>query len=558
MRGWWNRILLLLIVGMTVFSAWVAWPSEPDRYLPDAIPWPEGQGVPFNIFGKEIPLKLPTIEGGTFGVATLERREMSLGLDLRGGTRLVLEPVSGAEATEAQLEGALRVIERRVNAFGVAESEVTRLGNNRISVQLPGIEPDEAKEKIGRTGLLQFCEPLTDESGNVAIARAGVIQYQAQTCEPARNADGNIIVEGGEVEFAGWPPGSSGDPYATDSIVWTPATAEIDGVEKTLDGQFLRLGDIFVTTDPVLNRPILAFAWNGEGADISEQVTARLAAEGMPLANFLDGEPIRGEDGTILAPTVQSTITSQGQITGLSLADAQELSTLLSAGAFPVRLEVVQQQAVDATLGETAVRNSVIAGEVALLLIMLFMVLYYRVPGLIASLALVVYASLLLGIFKLWPITLTLAGVGAFVISVGMAIDANILIFERMKEELRVGRNIIVALEDGFNRAWSSIRDSNISTLITCGILYWFGNQFDEAAIKGFAIVLAIGVLVSMFSAIIVTRTFMRAVIGFRWLTRRTWLFVPDLPDDAGSDQRQAPAVAGGSDGQPRAGRRER
>ena len=333
-------------------------------------------------------------------------------------------------------------------------------------------------------------------------------------------------------------------------------------MERLLDGRFLRLGDIFVDFEPVLNRPVLAFAWNSEGAEISEQVTTRLAENRMPLANFLDGEPIRGEDGTILAPTVQGTITSQGQITGLSLNDAQDLSTLLSAGAFPVRLEVVQKQSVDATLGETAVRNSVIAGEIALLLIMLFMILYYRLPGLMASLALVVYSSLLLAIFKvglpgLGPITLTLAGVGAFVLSVGMAIDANILIFERMKEELRVGRNIIVALEDGFNRAWSSIRDSNVSTLITCAILYWFGNQFDESAIKGFAIVLAIGVLVSMFSAIVVTRTLMRFIVGSHRLTRHMWLFIPDLPKDAGRDQQPARAVAGGSNGQPPAGRRE-
>ncbi len=554
MQGWWNRILLLLIVGMTVFSVWAAWPSEPNRYLPDAIPWPEGKGI---------KLSVPTINGGTFGLTTLERREMRLGLDLRGGTRLVLEPVNfdEVENPEAALAGALRVIERRVNAFGVAESEVNILSNNRISIQLPGIDPDEAEEKIGRTGLLQFCEPLTDESGNVAIAREGVVQYQDQTCKPSR-VDGNIVVEGGVVEFAAWPPGSSGDPYVNDNIVWTPATAEIDGVERLLDGRFLRLGDIFVDFEPVLGRPVLVFGWNSEGADISEQVTTRLAEEQMPLANFLDGEPIRGEDGTILAPTVQSTITSQGQITGLSLNDAQDLSTLLSAGAFPVRLEVVQKQSVDATLGETAVRNSVIAGEVALLLIMLFMILYYRLPGLMASLALVVYSSLLLAIFKvglpgLGPITLTLAGVGAFVLSVGMAIDANILIFERMKEELRVGRNIIVALEDGFNRAWSSIRDSNVSTLITCAILYWFGNQFDESAIKGFAIVLAIGILVSMFSAIVVTRTFMRIIIGSRRLTRHMWLFVPDLPKDVQRDQQPARAVAGGSDGQPSARRKE-
>ena len=254
-------------------------------------------------------------------------------------TRLVLEPVEAADAD--RLDAAKEVIEQRMEAFGIGGGTV-EVEAGQLVVILPGIEPDEAKEKIGRTGLLQFCEPLTDEAGRVAIAREGVVQYQAQTCDPVRDADGNVIVEGGEVEFAAWPPGSAGAPYGSDSIVWTPATAAIDGVEKTLDGRYLR--DIFVTTEPILDRPVLAFGWNSEGAEISAQVTTRLAQNAMPLANFLDGEPIRSEDGTILAPIVQSTITSQGQITGLSLADAEWLSTLLSAGALAMQMEVVEAE----------------------------------------------------------------------------------------------------------------------------------------------------------------------------------------------------------------------
>ena len=180
---------------------------------------------------------------------------------------------------------------------------------------------------------------------------------------------------------------------------------------------------------------------------------------------------------------------------------------------------------------------------------MAFMVLYYRLPGLMAALALIIYTSFVLAIFKILPVTLTLAGVAAFVLSVGIAVDANILIFERMKEELRVGRNLLVSLEDGFNRAWSSIRDSNISTLLTCIILFWFGDQFDESAIKGFAITLAIGVLVSMFSAITVTRTFMLLVVSNHTLARRLWLFTPDVPDTGKNEREPTPAIAGGSDG---------
>lgn len=550
----WNWLLLAFILLLTAGSVVTIWPSEPDRYLPNAIPWPEGKGVKFSI---------PSIQGGTFGLRSIERRAMSLGLDLRGGTRLVFEPEDGVqvENLDEALDGARKVIERRVNEFGVAESEVTRLGNNRLAVQLPGINPEEAIAKIGRTALLQFCRPIIDTAGNVAILQEGAVVYESLTCEPVRAADGNIVVEAtedadgnivepGEVEFVPWfddESQSRGLNPTNSELVWEPATAEIDGVVLTLDGQFLR-PDTFVTLGSgiVGNRPSLVFNWRGDGPDISEAVTTRLATENYPLSPWLDGEPILSSENRIIAPHVQTTITSQGQITGLDFETAQELSTLLNTGAFPIPLKIVQQQDVDATLGDVAVRNSVIAGQIGLLLIMAFMILYYRLPGLMAALALVIYTAFVLAVFKLWPVTLTLAGVAAFILSVGMAVDANILIFERMKEELRVGRNLIVALEDGFSRAWTSIRDSNISTLIICAILYWFGNQFGESAIKGFAITLGIGVVVSMFSAITVTRTLMLLVVSWRPFARRLWLFMPVEPEEAAGG---VPALAGGSGG---------
>ena len=553
MRRWWNRIALPLIILLTAFSVIVVWPSEPDRYLPDVVPWPAGGGVPFQLPGtdREIPLKLPTIEGGTFGLGEIKRRAMSLGLDLRGGTRLVLEPEAGVQVADldAALDGARDVIERRVNEFGVAESEVNRLGSDRLAVQLPGINPEEAIAKIGRTALLQFCEPLQNEASEVATFRnaegaTAIVQYKPQTCEPVRDEAGNIVVEGGTVEFLPWTPDSS-----SERIIWQPATAEIEGETKALTGEFLK-PTTFVSADPVLGQPLLAFEWTHEGADISEAVTTRLSARALPLAPFLDGQPVLDSNNLPIAPRVRGVIHTQGEISGLNIEEARDLAKLLNTGAFPIPLRVVQRQDVDATLGDTAVRNSVIAGEVAMLIIMFFMIAYYRLPGLMAALALIVYTSFVLAIFKLWPVTLTLAGVAAFVLSLGMAVDANILIFERMKEELRVGRNLVVALEDGFSRAWSSIRDSNVSTLITCAILYWFGNQFNESAIKGFAITLAIGVLVSMFSAIIITRTFMQVVIGIKPFARRLWLFVADLPEElSASGRRRVPAVAGGSTG---------
>src|SRR3990172_9341593 len=253
---WWNRLLLLAVIGLTAFSVITVWPSEPNRYLPDFVPWPEGKGI---------KLKLPTIEGGTFGLATIERRAMSLGLDLRGGTRLVLEPEEGVRVDNLKdaLEGARDVIEQRVNAFGVAESEVNLLSSGRLDVQLPGISPEKAIDEIGRTALLQFCEPITDASGSVAIARNGTVQYKPQTCEPVRDDQGNILVEGGTVEFVPWgvadtTQGASNPP--SNVIVWQPATAEIDGVEKTLTGEFLQPNTFVnaaVTAQNPLGKPLL-------------------------------------------------------------------------------------------------------------------------------------------------------------------------------------------------------------------------------------------------------------------------------------------------------------
>jgi preprotein translocase subunit SecD len=284
----------------------------------------------------------------------------------------------------------------------------------------------------------------------------------------------------------------------------------------------------FVASDQITGVPELRFEMTGEGSPLLEQVTRRLV--GLPMAFFLDGEPIRGEDDSIIAPFIRDVISDQGRITGLGFETARLLSIQLNAGAFPVPLVVVQQEEVDATLGEDSVKASVIAGEVGLLVVILFMILYYRLPGVLASLALFVYTGLLLAIFKVVPVTLTLAGIGAFILSVGMAVDANILIFERMKEELRLGRSLVASIDAGFSRAWSSIRDSNVSTLITCAILFWFGDQFGAALVKGFALTLGIGVLVSMFSALMVTRTFLRLTIGTPLARRLGWWIVdPDV-----------------------------
>jgi len=484
------------------------WPSEPWHYLPGAIPWPEGQGI-----------KIPFVkfDGSEVRGGTLERRAMTLGLDLKGGTRLVLEPdltnTSDIDLDEA-LDRASEIIERRINEFGVAESEIQRQGD-RLAVQLPGITAEEAMQKIGRTALLEFRELKTDANGNVAV-----IQNGQETYIPLSSLS-NL-----------------------EDAVWITAEATTrDGQTVPLTGKYLT--DTFLSADNA-GLPVLQFRFNDEGGHLFEQISGRLI--GQPLAFFLDGEPIRDENGQMNAPIVRAQIGKSGIIENMSLDEAQLLVKLLKAGAFPVPLKVMQSENVDATLGQDSVQASVIAGETAMLVIMLFMVLYYRLPGLIAGVALSVYATIVLAVFKLWPVTLTLSGIAAFVLSVGMAVDANILIFERMKEELRIGRSLVVAMEEGFQRAWSSIRDSNVATLITCAILFWFGDQFGASVVKGFALTLAIGVLISMFSAILVTRTFLRVVISIP-AARRPVLWVSQLrtKGDSGSPEPASLPSGGGS-----------
>ena len=447
----------VLLLALT--ALYVVWPSQPNDFLPSGIPWPEGQGV--NIGG-------------------FEREEMRLGLDLQGGTRLLLNasPPEGFDGDiDDALEGTIRVLRRRVDSTGVSEAEITKQGSENIAIQLPGLTPAEAQSLLGRTALLRFCEPAT-----------------------AR------LLEVGACDAAGR---------------WQQATGAVDGREIALTGRFLEPNS-FISTDQIGN-PAVSFELKDEGPELFEQITTRLL--GLQLAIFLDDERIS-------EPVINSVIRDQGQITGLSLDRARELVIQLNSGALPLLLTVLQEQTVDATLGEDSVRRSVLAGEVGLLLVALFMILYYRLPGLIAAVALGIYAVLTLAVFKLVPVTLTLAGIGAFVLSVGMAVDANVLVFERMKEELRNGRSYAASLQSGFDRAWPSIRDSNVTTLITCAILFVLGGgiqvpgigTFDAPLVQGFAVTLAIGVLVSMFSALTVTRIMMRSLIGTPLASRTDWL----------------------------------
>lgn len=424
---------------------------------------------------------LPIDEGA------LGKKGIRLGLDLQGGIHIVyradLSMIESGGEKEA-LEGAKEILENRVNPLGVTEPVIQVQGDDRIIVELPGVHiTDEEKERLARVDILEFGERASE------------------------NDTARWVNELGR---------------------WKPATAIVDGEEKELTSRYFKT-NTQVGQDQ-MGRIELHFEWDEEGSQLSQEITKRLV--GQPMAIFDGDEPLRGEDGHPIAPTVQSTIVERGVITGLSLNDATTLSRQLNFGRLPVPMEIIYDQTVSPILGSDFVGMSVKAGLIGVIIVMLFMISYYRLSGLLASLALVFYGVIVLAVFKLWPgggVTLTLAGLGGFILSIGMAVDANVLIFERIKEELRAGRTLGAAIEAGFNRAWTAIRDSNVTTLIVCAILLWLGNSIVASApVVAFAWALAIGIAVSMFTAIVVTRTLLRLFVRTR-LSQNTRLFSPHL-----------------------------
>jgi len=446
---------LIFIALLTIVAIIVVWPQAPANYIPGGDALPGSQGIhlgPFN------------------------RQGAKLGLDLQGGTQLTLQADMSqipADQRDNAIKGVVNVMERRVNAYGVAEPQIQTRGNDRVIVQLPGVRDiEEAKKLIGQTAKLEFKE---------------------------QDATGQFV----------------------------PATGTLDNGETVaLTGAYLVPGHQQVTFQGRAGLPDVAFEFNGDGAKLFGQITSRLV--GKPLGIFLDGERIS-------APTVQAVLTSNGVITGLGLDEARLLALQLNAGALPVPVTIEEERTVDATLGADSVHKSIIAGEIAMLVVIAFMLLYYRLPGLAASGALIIYALITLAIFKLIPVTLTLAGIAGFILSVGMAVDANILIFERMKEELRSGKTVAAAIRAGEDRAWPSIRDSNTSTLITCAVLFFFGQQFGATIITGFALVLGIGVVVSLFSAIVVTRLFLELLLSQPWAHNSRLFGMEIAPDQVGA-----------------------
>jgi preprotein translocase subunit SecD len=384
--------------------------------------------------------------------------ETRLGLDLRGGLQGQYQAITpdGSTPSKADLETIRTIIENRVNATGVAEPVVQTVGDDRIVVELPGVtDQQEIRKLIGSTGRLIFV-PVPSGSNPPA---------QDTTIDPT------------------WTPLFSGDQVDPSQVA--PGFDSTTG-ERTVQ-----------------------FALKSDGAQ--KFATYTQASVGQYFAIVLDGR-------VVSAPVIKTPITDgRGQISGtFTTADQQLLVNTLKFGALPLALRELSFNSISATLGASFLSASLLAGAIGIGLVFLFMLLHYRLPGAVACLALLYYAIVVFAIFRLVPVTLTLAGVAGFILSVGMAVDANILIFARTKEELRAGKTITTAVEAGFNRAWNSILDSNVSSLITAGILYLFGSS----TIRGFALVLIIGVLISMFTAISVSRSILRWVVRQPWARR--------------------------------------
>jgi protein-export membrane protein SecD len=410
------------------------------------------------------------------------------GLDLQGGLQVLLEAdlPADVEVTSDQMDTARQIIDQRVNALGVAEPLVQVEGTRRILVELPGIDnPEDAIALIQETALLEFID-----TGDTPLPE-GFCVRTTLTPGPSR------------CEFAPGQPvtDESPSPAPTFETILTGADLRLAGSET--DG----FGGYYVT-----------FALTSEAGQVFADYTRENI--GRFLTIVLDKQ-------VISSPRINAVIQDSGSITGnFSLEEARRLALQLRFGSLPVPLRIESTRQIGATLGEQSVAASVRAGTIGVAIVLLFMLVYYRLPGFLADLALLIYALLNIAVYMFIPVTLTLPAITGFLLSTGMAVDANILVFERMKEELRRGSSLRESILTGFDRAWTSIRDSNIATLVICLILWIFGRNFGASTVQGFAYTLAIGVMISMFTAVIITRTFVRIVMGRAadWLRDKKWL----------------------------------
>jgi preprotein translocase subunit SecD len=414
---------------------------------------------------------LPGTSGRLQAIGINRGMDFVLGLDLRGGVQALLEVPQDyqGEIDQQKLQDAQRILENRTNALGVSENLFQVAGDRRIVAEFPGLtDPERVLSVIQETGQLEFVD-----LGDTYLEEGTVIRTDIGMATPVDPA--------------------TSDPTNLSETIW----------HTVMTGDQLR--SVGVTTDQ-LGKYVISFELKQEGAIIFRDHTA--ANTGKFLAIVLDKT-------VISAPRINSTIAEgQGIIEGsFTYESANELAIQMRYGALPLPFEVVESRLIGPTLGQDSLDKSLLAGIIGFSIVILFMGIYYRLPGIVAIFSILTYGVITLALFKLIPVTLTLPGIAGFLLSTGSALDANILIFERLKEELRSGRTFLQAIDLAWKRAWPSIRDSNASTLITCVILFWFGSSFGATIVKGFAFTLAVGVVVSLFCAIVVTRTFLSVVI---------------------------------------------
>lgn len=544
------------------------------------------------------PIQKPAWAGNV-----LAKLKINLGLDLQGGIHLIYKvDTSGVDAAKVgdALNGLQDVIERRVNAFGVAEPLIETSksgGEQRLIVELAGVRDIEAaKAMIKETPFLEFKKMSLADNVNKADVSELSPEDQKYNDQQKQKAQDLLKQIQGGADFTELAKQNSEDPGSKDQggdlgfvkrgtfvpefdkvlfdsnlqpgqvypqVVESdfgyhiikllevrgdgdnkevysqhillakktppaPPQAQPTFIETGLTGKNLK--SAMVDFNQQTSEPTVAIQFDNEGTKLFAQLTKENV--GKQIAIFLDGE-------LQIAPTVQVEISDgSAVITGnYSVEEAKDIARRLNQGALPMPITLIGQQSVEASLGQISLNQSLKAGLVGIILVMIFMILYYRFLGFVASVSLVIYSSLMIAIFKIssvspWSITLTLAGIAGFILSVGMAVDANILIFERTKEEIRKGRSIRSAIDEGFHRAWPSIRDSNISSIITSLILIWFGTGF----VKGFAVTLLLGVLISMFTAIVLTRTILTAIIG-EWAEEKKSLIIADRKSEVSNDK---------------------
>lgn len=446
-------------------------------------------------------------------IVLLVNRPMRLGLDLQGGSQLTIQVKPTKEhptITTQDIEAVQTVIENRINGLGVSEALIQSSGNNQVLVQLPGVnDPQQAERVLGGTAQLEFREQKAGTDGQLSaelIVLKDAKDKQEQL-KKAKSAENNQAI--------------------------------VD-LQATIDKQYAEISKLFdkaVITGKQLKgaspQPLPGGGWevaiefDGEGGDAFAKLTKNLAGTGRTIGVFLDNDPIS-------TPTVGANFATTGitggkaVITGnFTTETANDLAVQLRGGSLPVPVEIVENRTVGATLGRDSIVSSIYAGIGGLILVAIFMGVYYRLPGIIADVALIIYTILSLAAFNILDVTLTLPGIAGFVLSIGMAVDANVLIFERTREELQSGKTLYKSVETGFHRAFDSILDGHVTTFISCIALFAFGSGL----VKGYAVTLGVGVAIGLFTSLTCTRTFLLLlVLGVPALRQKTQLFAPNIP----------------------------